>query len=416
MSNNHPSKQNLRDSLNSNRVLLYKLPSNFSTQSIETVSILGTSPTITAVGPYDKFVAAATGGCIVSFPNVFKAHGETITTLKIKVNTLGTTGPVIGVYYLAATDTGDVDSADVYIVLDLKKVFHSGNNPAIIRKPGLLTSTQDITIAQTIPIVSNGDIIEIIITHSIVDCSDSFYVRNQVTGGYILGKTSADFTQDRLANYVQNLGFYLIDGTYTILDCTIEAIIPKKPFVHVVGDSMGRGSVITQTQSLQYKMNQSLYYNTANSCCGGAYIFNIVRVEMQDLIQQSPQLVLIMHYIQLSYRAFESANAGYAAYIAAWDQLVNGIIGIGGRPIFVKMPLWPFPAFNTNPPVDQATCDAWAVFVDQQVVLFPTALVLDLRSYTFTYDASGFHYNDADNTIINNALVELLAANQLLAN
>lgn len=416
MSYLHPNLVNLRQSLDTTSPPLYKLPYNFATQNLESIFYFFSTPSSAPIGPYDQFVVSTTG-TVMGLNNVYRVLGDMTVRMKLKVDTLGTTSPIMGFFFYGAKITSDIDDGQIVIFLDMKNSLIPGTTPKIGRNPIATVrnnSYQNITTAQTAIILVSGDTIEIEYVHSMSECLDTFSVRNQANGQYIVGKTTSLYTQDTYASYIQHLGIYLQDGTYTILDVSIESDIPKYPKVHVIGDSMGRGSKITATQSLPYKMKHMIPYNTANSCSGGAYIYNILKTEIQDIIKLYPETVLMMHYIQLSYRDFETSSPNNATYMVAFNAVINGIIGIGSIPILVKMPFWPFPAAGSNPAVDQATMDAWYAFVDAQVVIFPTMLVLDLRAFTLTYDSTGYHYDDNSNTIVTQQLVQLLSSNGLL--
>ncbi len=394
----------IRDVNNGGDVVYYQIPSNFLSQSIETVSKNGafSSAVVTAVGPYDK--VAVTGGdntSYVTLSNVPHTCTRIRYFLKLQVDTLGAT-PLIGIQLTNSPGTEDTNTSftTTYVNLSTGVVTRlasgfASDNLVSYNSGGTFATTNSILTIEYVRDSYNG--------------SESFSVRNPVQGTFIestfLGTIMADGSNDGFSSSIRIPSIILAGGTYTILDFKMMPISPRGPKLMIIGDSVGIGYNILPAQAITNDLINAIPYNISQNCGLGQYIYSIARSNVQEVIAQKPEVVVCFFYLSLFYGEFIASSGSHAAYMTAFNSIMNSIIGCGGIPVLIQPPSWP---------LDNGNTPAWNIFVTQQAALFPGTLILNLQNTVPTYDSSGYHPDPTYYTTITNAIVSLLQTNGLL--
>jgi hypothetical protein len=410
---------------------VFTLPLNFATQSIVPFTTFNAPGMVTAAtGAYDKFTVPAassntdknTTGTIFRLDSTAVSSNVIQYKIKLKANSVGATNPMFGFFLLDSLRTGDIDGISRLMYVDFKGYLKGGSNgvPAIVTWPHSQFSHtvqesqfQDITtkrggIGTPDVYITAGDIVNLTWQLDARNLTERITFLNESTGAFVeaLINLPGGTTRDvhTTYGYVHNIGFMISDGTYTVLDLKADHLAKRGIKVMVIGDSMGRGSTITGSESLAYKLDKIYPEDTSNSANGGAYIYNINRAQMKDVINLQPKFTFVFSFIPSLYTHFVSTDPNYATFTDAWGKMIKGILGVNSVPVLVKVPVpWPI-GIAANP----AQVEAWNSFLESQVKLYPGTQILDLSEEKFSWDSTGFHFSGSDNEIIAKKIEQLV--------
>lgn len=374
----------------------FKLPLSFLTSTINSVTKNGAMSTavVTAVGPYEKIaVTAGTNTSYVKINDSFLSDANTVASLKVKLDTIGTNS-LVGLRRINNAGVGDTNTNNISFYVNL-------NTGVIFRNSTAMTTAGTIA-----PFAANSDIIEFTWIRDYKTWHNEIQVKNLTTGANLYAQNLGSGDIDTYITIIANPALTLADGTFTVLDWEIKSTTPHHPKLVVVGDSQGSGYHIANSDTIFYRLDNALPYNIGSTAGPGAYIYSIQKSQLPEVVAMKPDAVLLFSYLSIYYGDFKVADPDYTTWKAAWDKVMNGIIAYGGRVILPKIDTWPLFG-NSNEAL-------WNTFVDGEVVAHPTTLVLDLRGETLTYDNSGYHYNGASYEIIKNKIITLLEGVSLL--
>ena len=355
--------------------------------------------TFSKVGNYDK--VAVTGG--VSYTNFLVFNNQRIQDngmnlkLRIKVDTVGATLPLIGIglYGIASShDTNSSGIAGMYVINLLTKVMenrsYNCNGTGIVPKSSAGT------------LCSNGDILEIRMNMDLNSNSGkkTFSLINETTGAYAYYEATSliPCVGYKLS---MRLALALTDGAYTILEYKGYSSIPQNSLLCIMGDSYGCGGPNTGLYN-SVTANLKSYlpeYDIGCIATGATYVVTMANTQIRDILKLKPKYVLLLQILNVYWAYFDDGGANQTEYDDNMTAILDSITGYGGIPILVK--------WQTTGGFINNHSDEWDIKRAAHLAAYPTALELDLSNEALVLSDNS-HPNSSDNRKIANKVVELL--------
>lgn len=347
--------------------------------------------TIDKVGNFDRL--AVTGGSntsIITFDDKFVCDTQAIIRFSVKISDLNIDGSSgtskIGLGTSGVQNTGDTGGViSHYSFFDI--IGKTG-----VTKGGGGGENASIVTASAGTLVANGQILDIEFRNDLKIGQSILTIVNRTTGEFAISKSPVYSTIDMgLAN--GKLRLMLTNATYINLSLTVSSNAPKNNVVQVLGDSMASSYTTISNLSLVGRFRAISPVPIIVSSGNGAYWKSIATMQMQEVFKIQPKYVTIISILPLNNSAYDSGDSDYAAFIANFNTVINGILSFGGVPILTK---WGASNFY-GPTIG----NAWNTFLDGQKVLFPAMQFLDLTQFpTLQYNDFFGHPSSSDWVVI----------------
>lgn len=372
------------------------------TDGFESVTKTGVISTaiFSKVGNYDK--VAVTGGA--TYANFLIFNNQRIQdngmslNLRLKVDTVGATLPLIGIGVYATANTHDTVGtglSGMYVINLLTKVVE--NRSYDCSATGLTPKS-----SAGMSLASNGDILNIKLSYSLdLGSYKTLTVINETTGSFAYYQVGSS---PNCAGFKvgMKLALALTDGDYTILEYKAYSSIPQKALLGIIGDSYGTGYSVALENSITGKIRRSLpEYDIACFAASGAYQITMANYQMRDILKLRPKYVLIFQILQVYWGFFDNGDADQTEYDNNMTSILDGITGYGGIPILVK---WQAAGGYIN-----GNSAAWDIKRAAHISTYPSILTLDMSASALALNNNS-HPTAADNIKIADKVVELLKA------
>lgn len=334
--------------------------------------------------------------------------------LKLKVITKGTASSYVGIILRSVSGLGDSGTASkgVMVNLNTELLYRSRAQATTLSAPTALTTEFN----GSGTFCSDGDVLEFTWEMRGTYGFETIEVLNLTTKHSLVAKNQApvfsQLSNLQFAHASQYPGIILSGGTsgvYDFISFEADSLVQQQPVTYLMGDSMLSGFSVSYLAALPRIIDEAIPHNVAVGTGPGVYTNSFGESAANEIIKYKPKTVLIFSWLPLYWGEFQVGNPNYAAWYLNWTKLLNACESVGAIPVLTKYPVWP--AGNQS-----ATSQPnWSAFIDSEVVLHPTSLVMDFRSHVFNYNGGvGYHLGAADNVFVKDQFIALLEANNIL--
>lgn len=379
----------VRDVNNKELVSLYRMPDGNMTNDFDNMvkNDAMTSATIAVVGGYDQvIVGGTTNASYIRFDKQITLN-RGIIKLKVRVDALGATAPLVGIRGIFPTGFGNFANTMYSGHINLLTGVVTESNM------GVQTLTNNWSGAVTV-----GEIIEIEYRFDYLKGSQFTAYKANGTGGEISISNRVKTTVSNGNSYHQWPAIVLADGTYSILNYEILAE-DYKPKIMMIGDSMSCGQRIMYPDSIVGKLESKIPYRIGCIGTSATTLVGILAAQLWELRTLRPEYVVVVHYLNSCQGDANPASGNYATWSANFEKMVNTIKGIGSIPIFVYPQTWA---------VIDPTGSNSAYYETYLNTFHASDMKVKVLTSENFYDSTGFHYNDVTNGIIADKIITLL--------
>jgi len=374
---------------NKELVSVYKMPAGNLTNDFDNMvkNDAMAAATIAVVGGYDQvIVAGTTNASYIRFDKQITLN-RGIIRLKVRVDAIGATAPLVGIRGLFPTGFGNFANTMYSGHINLLTGVVTESNM------GVQTLTNGWSVAAAV-----GEIIDIEYRFDYLKGGMFTAYKANNTGGEISTALRVKTTITNSNSYHQWPAIVLADGTYSILDYEILAE-DYKPKIMMIGDSMSCGQRIMYPDSIVGKLESKIPYRIGCIGTSATTLVGILAAQLWELRILKPEYVVICHYLESCQGNANPASGSYAVWSANFAKMVSTIKGMGMIPIFVYPETW-------------AVIDPTGVNSAFYETYLNTNYASDMKVKVLTsesfYDSTAFHYNDVTNGIIADKIITLL--------
>lgn len=386
-----------------NGLVLWDMPAGNLTNNLDPMTKNGSiaTATITQVGGYDNVVVA--NGTIAN--NWFRVTERLWTAkplrahMRVKMITVGATAPTIGFSSLSVGGIySNFNNPTFFIYINLLTGAIVNNNEAGWN----VTATNGFSTP-----IANGETLDVYFEYHAFNKITLTVCRDNLAGEvstYRLVNTGLGSGSER--SDLLYLGTILNDGEFRILKHTISTGAYANAKVCLVGDSLLSGGRQAYASSIQYKLEQQMPYRVANLAAGTCMLAGMHAI-MKDVMAVNPEVIFFDNGLDGMYNGYSNpASPNYAAWVAAFNRMVNTWISAGIEPILF------IPSDNAYLYPDTTK----QYIKDHWTINFPG------RKYVETFqaevagkmDGTNFHYGPlANDVVVGKLLTELEALGKL---